>query len=379
MRVSRLAIIILFALLMTMPMAQAQDELESVDFALTFVPNIQFSPVYVAIEKGYFVDEGIEVELDYIDENVIVDLIAADELGFGIVSGEQVIMARSGGRPVVYFYEWFQQYPIGVVIPDTTEAETFSDLAGLTVGVPGRFGATYSGLNALLAANDMTEDDILLETIGFVAPDIVCAGRVDASVIYVNNEPLQIQQRADAGACGDITSVRVLPVASAIDLVSNGLLTSETLIAENPELVEAIARAFHRGLRDVILNPAEAYLLSAPYIETLPLSDELRSSLENGAEAMAMFMETEPDPELLIESRETLINVLSESFDPETLIQLDVLLTTIPLWEAETLGFTDPESWVNTLDLVIEMGNLQGEIVLEDAYTNDFVPTADSE
>lgn len=363
------------ALLFTMTLS-AQDDTE-VDFALTFVPNIQFSPVYVAIEKGYFTDEGIEIALDYIDENVIVDLIAAEELTFGVVSGEQVVMARSGRRPVVYVYEWFQQFPIAMVIPDTTDAATIPELEGLAVGVPGRFGATYSGLTALLNANNLTEMDIQLEEIGFTAPDIICAGRVDAAAVYINNEPLQIQQRADAGECGDISSVTVIPVAEQADIVSNGIITSETAIAEQPELIASIVRAFHRGLQDAINNPAEAYLISEAYVEALPMDDDLRTALEAGADAQEAFLTGEPTREEIAESRTALSDILAERFSADLLIQMQVLLATIDLWDADQLGFTDPASWETTRDILTEMGTLVNEVTLEDAYTNQFVPEAD--
>jgi hypothetical protein len=51
-----------------------------------------------------------------------------------------------------------------------------------------------------------------------------------------------------------------------------------------------------------------------------------------------------------------------------------VLLATIPLWEADTLGMTDAESWQVTQEVLLSMGTLEAEINLSAAYTNDFVP-----
>ncbi|RXY93128.1 ABC transporter substrate-binding protein, partial [Klebsiella pneumoniae] len=138
----------------------------------------------------------------------------------------------------------------------------------------GRFGASYIGLIALLQANGMEETDIQLETIGFVAPDVICAGGVEAAVVYLNNEPLQVQHRADAGECGDVTGITVIPLTESVDLVSNGIATNETMIAEQPETVAAVIAAFDQGVRDTINNPALTYLLSIDYIEGLPASEE---------------------------------------------------------------------------------------------------------
>lgn len=355
--------------------AVAQEDPEAVTFGLPFVPNIQFAPVYVAIASGYTADGGLEVTLEYGEENLMIDLVAAGEMDYAMIGGEQVILARQGERPIVFVYEWFQQFAVGVVVPDTTEGvESVLDLEGLRVGIPGRFGASYSGLTALLNANGLTEADIRLEPIGFNAPDVVCLGGVDAAVIYANNEPLQIQQRADAGECGDITSVTVFPVADDVDLVSNGIAVSEAMIADAPEKVQAMVTAFDRALADVINNPAAAYLLSVPFVDGLPLSDELQVALEVEAEMQREFLATAPDADAITASRDAMLARLGAEFAPEELIQLRVLLATIPLWEAETLGATDAESWQVTQDVLIFMEVLGAEIDLSAAYTNDFVP-----
>lgn len=371
----RLVLLVLTVLLAAVP-AVAQKTTDQT-FFMTFVPNIQFASVYVALEKGYFAEAGINITLEHGDENVGVDLIAAGERQFGLISGEEVIKARANGRPVVYVYEWFQKYPVGIVAPEGIES--VNDLAGRKVGIPGRFGASYNGLIALLAANDMEETDILLEPIGFNAPDVFCVGGVEASVVYINNEPLAIEGRIQQNACNDIPAITVFPVADAADLVSNGLITNEDTLTNNPELVGAVVEAFDKGLRDAINNPAEAYLLSANYVENLPLDDALRTVLEAAAATQADFLAAGPEREAIIQSRADLLATLSESFDDAALLQFHILLNTIDLWDAEALGVTTPESWEVTQQTLMTMGFVSEPIDLQAAYTNDFVPDAASE
>ncbi len=379
-----IVIVLALLLLITLSMlpAVAQDEEPvAVTFGLPFVPNIQFAPLYIAIAQGYTADAGLAIDLEYGDENLMLDLVAVGEMEFAMIGGEQIILARQGERPVVFVYEWFQQFAVGIAVPDTTEGvENPADIAGLRVGIPGRFGASYSGLTAFLSANGLTEDDIRLEAIGFNAPDVVCLGAVEAAVIYRNNEPLQIQQRADAGECGDITSLTVFPVAADVDLVSNGIVVSESMIAASPDMVQAMVTAFDLALRDTINNPAEAYLLSDEFVDGLPLDDDLRAALEAEAEAQREFLATEPDREAIAESHNALIDRLAADFAPEQLIQLRVLLASIPLWDAEILGATDAESWETTQEVLLSMGTLETEIDLAAAYSNAFVTSlAESE
>jgi NitT/TauT family transport system substrate-binding protein len=367
-------IFLLLAALIVPASAQSGDDLRTEDFMLSFIPNVQFAPMYVADAKGYFADAGYDFTFAYVDENLGVEQIAAGASSFGAISGEQVLLARQGQRPIVYVYQWFAEYPVGVVVTDTVAAATVPELAGLRVGVPGRFGASYTGITALLAANGMSEADIRLEAIGFNAPEVLCAGNVDAAVIYLNNEPLQIEARIAAGDCGGATSVTVIPVAAAAPMVSNGIVTSERMIADEPERVAAVLAAFDAALRDSINNPAETYLINLDYVENLPLTDAFRADLEAAAAAQAEFLATDPTREEIAASRAALLESLTEAHDAATLAQFRVLLATIDLWDADPLGVSHAENWQVTADALNALGASITEAQINAAYNNDFVP-----
>ncbi len=286
-----------------------------ITFFLTYIPNIQFAPVYVALEKGYFADAGLNVTLQSGDEPDGINLIAADQLQFGLASGEQIIAARAQDRPVKFVYEWFQKYPVGVLVTDDSGIQSPADLKGKTIGIPGEFGASYTGVIALLNANNLTQQDVQLQTIGYNAPQVICVGGVQAAVIYVNNEPLQIQDRIDNHDCGSVTGITVFPVSDAADMVSNGVITNEDTIASDPDLVRAFVAAFDHGLRDTIDNPAEAYLLSASSIDGLPLPDDLKAALEQAATDQADLLSMHPSRGAIAQARTDWLGQLETQFE----------------------------------------------------------------
>ncbi len=371
----RKTLLVLVVLLLGVVGVQAQDAPRDLTLFLTYVPNIQFAPVYVAIEKGYFADAGLNVTIQHGDEPDGVNLIAANQLQFGVASGEQVIAARAQGRPVEFVYEWFQQYPVGVLVTDESGITSPAELAGKPIGIPGLFGASYTGVIALLAANGLTEQDVQLQAIGFNAPQVICVGGVQASVVYVNNEPLQVEDRIAQNDCDGVTGITVFPVAAAADMVSNGIVTNEETIANDPALVTAFVAAFDHGLRDSINNPSEAYLLSAKYVDGLPLPDDLKTTLENDAAMNAIVSgDATATRETVAQARADLIAALEAQFDSTTLLQFRVLLSSIDMWDADQLGYTDPASWQLTADTLVSMGLLDAAPDLSGAYTNDFLP-----
>jgi NitT/TauT family transport system substrate-binding protein len=287
-----------------------------------YIPNVQFAPFYVAVERGYFADEGIEIEFDYSFETDAVTLVGANDLQFAIVSGEQVPLARAQGLPVVYVMAWWQGYPVGVAAPADSGIETPADLAGMRVGIPCLCGASYVGYQALMNAAGVDADSAQLDVIQYTQVAALLAGTEDAVVIYANNEPIQLEDQG--------MEVNLIRVADYVDLASNGMITNEATIEENPDLVRAMVRASLRGLEDVLDDPDAAFEICKDYVEGLEQADQ---------EA-----------------------------------QRRVLEATLEFWRADRPGYSDPAAWENMHEVLLEMGSLEAPIEILSAYSNQFIP-----
>lgn len=262
-----------------------------------YIPNAQYAPFYVAVDKGYFAAEGIQIEFDYKFETDGVKLVGANSLPFAVVSGEQVVLARAQGLPVKYVAQWYHTFPVAVFSLASSGIRTPADLKGKRIGLPGFFGASYVGWRAFLAANGMTEADVKQEAIGFTQREAVQQGKVDAAVGYVNNEPVAL---AEAGF-----PVTVFVVGEKANLVANGLMTNDETIRSNPALVRGMTRAFLRGVTDTLNDPDAALKIATKYVDglraddpvqrkvMLATADMMRTSGRQGASTLAAWENTQ--------------------------------------------------------------------------------------
>src|SRR5258708_18207351 len=141
--------------------AATSQALTPLTLFLGYIPNVQFAPVYVAVDRGYFKAAGVDVKLEHsYDETDGLTRIGTNQLQFGLVSGEQGILARAKGAPVVYVFRWYQRFPVVIVVPADSSIAKPEDLAGKIVGVPAKYGASHVGLRALLHAAKLKENQL---------------------------------------------------------------------------------------------------------------------------------------------------------------------------------------------------------------------------
>jgi NitT/TauT family transport system substrate-binding protein len=312
---------IIFIIIATIACNRKPTTLTHIRLPMGYIPNVQQAPFYVAVEKGYFRQAGIEIEFDYSYETDGVALVGAKKLQFSVASGEQVLLARLQGVPVVYVMAWYKDYPVAVAAKADQGIRTPQDLRGKKIGLPGLFGASYIGLRALLDAGGLQESDVTLDSIGYNQVEALAADREQAVVVYAANEPVVLRAQG--------YSLDVMRVSDYVQLASNGLVTNEATIADDPDLVHGMVQASLHGMSEAAAHPDEAYEICKKYVETLSQAD--------------------------------------------TVVQKEVLATSIEFWQLDPPGQANPAAWENMQKVLLEIKLLAQEQDLSKAYTNQFI------
>jgi len=314
-------LIVAIATLLTAVACSRPETPAHVTIAMGFVPNVQFTPMYVALEKGYFAEAGLEIELDYGMETDILQRLGAGDLQFAIASGDQVALARANGLPVRMVASWYRRFPVCVVALAESGINKPEDLRGRTVGIPVMEGASYIGWQAFTRQVGLSAEEVHLQAIGYTQVASLTEKRVDAAVSYAMNEPVQLAQS------GYATTVFYLDEYT--HLVSNGLISSDEVIASAPDLVQKVVNGLLQGIRDTLEDPDAAFAITRQYI---PEMDDATATLQRA-----------------------------------------VLDACLPFWQADHLGYNEPSHWAETVQLLRELGLLKADLPPEELYTNEFI------
>ena len=307
------------------PASSPPEPAQAVTLAMGYIPNVQFAPFYVAVEQGYFADEGIEIIFDYGWETDLLKLVGSDTLQFAIASGDQVILAREQELPVVYVLNWYRRFPVCIMSLPQVGIQAPADLVGRKVGTPATYGASYIGWKAFLDAAGLYEHDIELLSIGYTQVAALTEGQVDAALCYAMNEPVQMQVSGQP--------VDVIYVADYANLASNGLITNEKSVRERPELVQGMVRAALRGLAYTLAHPDEAFTISLQYVPEAA-SDEATKA-----------------------------------------VNLAILNKSLEFWQAAPgdLGRSDEAVWLASQRIMQQMGLVSGEADVRAMFDNQFI------
>lgn len=240
----------------------ASTPLRPVTVLLGFRPDVQFAPFYAGIHDGFYAAAGLDVTLEHASGGDLIRQVADEQAAFGVADATDVMIARTSDIPIRYVSTIYQAFPVALIGPAGTVPEEAADLAGSTIGTPGRFGSSWHALLALLDAGGLTPDDVTIrEYPQFNQAEGLLNGDVDFITGFRSNEPLQLERQG--------MEVDLFTIDDIAPLPGPGAIASDALIDADPELVRAFVDATARAQAAVIDDPQVGLDAAVAMVPTL--------------------------------------------------------------------------------------------------------------
>ncbi|MGB5966562.1 MAG: ABC transporter substrate-binding protein [Sulfurimonadaceae bacterium] len=227
----------LLVLLFTPFLLQSQ-ELEKVSLQLQWLHQFQFAGYYVAKEKGFYEEAGLDVTLLPFKNTVnSADEVLNGNATYGI-GRSSLIIDRSEGKPVVLMASAFQSSPSVLVATEASGIKNVKDFAGKRVMMTSdAFSAV--AYQAMANHNGVSLDDMIIQKHSLDINDLIDQ-KTDLMSCYLSNEPFLLEQRGIAYTVFD-------PKEYDFDFYSDILFSSEEEIANNPDRAERFREASLKG------------------------------------------------------------------------------------------------------------------------------------
>lgn len=246
------------------PKTQEQEEEKNSNFTILkigmgYIPNVQFSPFYIADSENYYAEKNLQLEFDYAMSTDLLKLLGENKYDFVIATGDEAILAVEAGIPIKYLMPLYQKFPISIVSLQEKNILTPNDLKGKTIGLPGFYGSSYIGLQAFLKENNLSEAEVNLEPIGYTQVSSLTEKKVDAVVVFSMNEPNQLKNLG--------YEINEIKLSDYLDFASAGIISTDQKISENPQLIKDFLSATMKAMNYATENPDEAFTICQNYIE----------------------------------------------------------------------------------------------------------------
>ena len=295
-----------------------------ISVALDWLPYAMHSGLYLAKERGYFTEEGLDVDIHApADAATILQTVAQGRDSFGLNYEPDVLLARSEGLSVVSIAALTQHPLTALMTLKDSGLERPRDLKGKKIGHAGV--PLERLLYDTMLKNDGVEkgiEDVQFVNVGYDALTGLLAGQLDAISSYYTNQPVIAENQ---GRQSNIMKAINYGVPDYYDLV---IVTNEDMIKNNPDVVERFLRAVSKGYKEAAKNPSNA---------------------------IQLMKNTNPEFDTSVGNKEILLEA--------------------PLWFADNgkFGWQEENKWLSFAQWMKDGGLLTKPVDARQAFTNSFV------
>ncbi|WP_025688558.1 ABC transporter substrate-binding protein [Paenibacillus zanthoxyli] len=306
-------------------------DLVPVKLQLKWVPQAQFAGYYVALSKGYYKDEGLDVQILPGGPDIVPEQqVAGGSADIGVDWVASLLTSQEQEMPLVQIAQIYQKSGLVLVSKKSANINSPADLKGKRVG--NWMGGNEFELLALFDKYKLDSNkDIKFTKQGFTM-DQFLGGELDAASAMTYNE---YQVVLESGVKAEDLNVIDMN-DEGVAMLEDNLFANKEWLAANKETAAKFVRASLKGWKDAIADPAAAV-------------DIVMEQAEAGSTTKEHQLKMMEEVAKLIQP---------EGFD------------------ISKLGYTDEAAFKQTADIAFKFGVIKKEANLSEAYTNEIMDMA---
>jgi len=297
--------------------------LTPVTLQLQWVTQAQFAGYYVALDKGWYKDEGIDLTIiPGSPDQIPADLITSGTRDFATTLLADLAVAIQNGKQVVGIAQIQQKNGLLLITRKSSGIQTPKDFTGKKIGV--WFGSWEAQFDALIAQQGITRNDFSLINQGY-SMDAFINGDLDIASAMVYNEYHVVLENGIKPE-----ELNIIDYANyGLDFPGDTLFTSKKIAEQSPDLCIRMVRASLKGWQYAIEHPDEAVAIVLKYD---------KSGVQKSGHQLSMMTEI------------------------VKLVQV----------EGRQLGRSDSDTLQRTIDTLLKYGVLKSALQTKDIMTNEF-------
>ena len=301
------------------------SNLEKVTVVLDWTPNTNHTGLYVALDKGYYKEEGLDVEIVQPSDGSASTLIATGKGDFGVSYQEDVTYALTSDEPlpIKAIATIIQHNTSGFASPSSKNIKTVKDFENKTYGGWGA-ESEKATLNAVMSNNGADFNTVKLVDIGEDDFFTSTKGEVDISNVFEGWTCIEGKLRGE-----DVNFIATRDLDKRLDYYTPLLITNNSILNDNPDLAKKFLSATTKGYEDCISQPEESAKILLKYAPEI-------------------------NEDLAIESQK----YLADKY----------------IYDASRWGEMKDSVWNNYTDFMKEYKLINKDMKASDAYTNEFLP-----
>jgi len=229
----------------------------AIKFSLDFKFEGPSAPFLVAIDKGYFKAEGLDVTIDSAAGSLEpINRVASGtyDMGFGDINSLIKFRDANPNNPIKSVFMVYNKPAFSVVSRKSRGVTKPKDLEGKTLGAPAADGA-YAQWKIFVQANGIDAAKVKIENVGFpVREPMLQNGQVDAITGFSFSSFINLKSMGVP-----IDDIVVMLMADhGVNLYGNTIIVNPKFAADKPDAVKGFLRAFLKGLKDTVKDPSTA-------------------------------------------------------------------------------------------------------------------------